>query len=86
MVVLGKAQIADTETTIPLLEADPQLRWEPSIAYIVDQARLEWKIALAWRAISRSAGCWARSTATDQIPGKSTGWTFTGWAATATGT
>ena len=45
MVRLGEAEIANAEATIPLVEADSRLGWEPSMEYMADRAHLEWKIA-----------------------------------------
>jgi len=45
MVRLGEAEIANAEATIPLVEADSRLGWEPSMEYMTDRAHLEWKIA-----------------------------------------
>jgi len=45
MVRLGEAEIANAQATIPLVEADSRLGWEPSMEYMADRAHLEWKIA-----------------------------------------
>lgn len=45
MVALAEAEIANAEATIPLVEADSRLGWEPSMEYMCDRAHLEWKIA-----------------------------------------
>jgi hypothetical protein len=42
---LGEAEIANAQATIPLVEADSRLGWEPSMEYMTDRAHLEWKIA-----------------------------------------
>jgi hypothetical protein len=41
---LLKSEIANTEKTIPLVEADSRLGWEPSMEYMTDRKHLEWKI------------------------------------------
>jgi len=41
---LGEAEIANAAETIPLVEADSRLGWEPSMEYMTDRAHLEWKI------------------------------------------
>ncbi len=41
---LLKEEIQNTEATIPLVEADSRLGWEPSMLYITDRWHLEWKI------------------------------------------
>ncbi len=45
MVTLAEAEIANAQATIPLVEADSRLGWEPSMEYMCDRAHLEWKIA-----------------------------------------
>lgn len=45
MVALAEAEIANAEATIPLVEADSRLGWEPSMEYMCDREHLEWKIA-----------------------------------------
>ena len=37
-------EIQNAEATIPLVEADSRLGWEPSMLYLGDKAHLEWKI------------------------------------------
>ncbi len=44
MEVLLKKELANTEATIPLVEADSRLGWEPSMLYMTDRWHLEWKI------------------------------------------
>jgi hypothetical protein len=41
---LLKSEIANAEKTIPLVEADSRLGWEPSMEYMTDRKHLEWKI------------------------------------------
>lgn len=38
------AEIENAEATIPLVEVDSRLGWEPSMEYMGDKARIEWKI------------------------------------------
>ncbi len=45
MVTLAEAEIANAEATIPLVDADSRLGWEPSMEYMTDRSHLEWKIA-----------------------------------------
>jgi hypothetical protein len=45
MVRLAEMEIANAQDTIPLVEADSRLGWEPSMEYMTDRAHLEWKIA-----------------------------------------
>ena len=44
MVEIGKAEIKNAEATIPLVEADSRLEWEPSMEYMTDVHHLNWKI------------------------------------------
>lgn len=44
MTALAQAEIANAEATIPIVEADSRLGWEPSMEYIGDAAHLRWKI------------------------------------------
>ena len=41
---LAKKEIDNAEATIPLVEMDSRLGWEPSMEYMTDKAHLEWKI------------------------------------------
>ena len=41
---LGEAEIRNAEATIPLVDADSRLGWEPSMEYMTDREHLEWKI------------------------------------------
>ena len=44
MIALAEAEIKNAEDTIPLVEADSRLGWEPSMEYIGDARHLRWKI------------------------------------------
>lgn len=44
MLAIGQAEMENAEQTIPLVEADSRLGWEPSMEYICDKAHLEWKL------------------------------------------
>lgn len=44
MEVLIKAEIKNAEETIPIVEVDSRLGWEPSMEYMTDRKRIEWKI------------------------------------------
>jgi len=46
MMVLINNEIANAKATIPLVEEDSRLGWEPSMEYMTDRSHLEWKIAL----------------------------------------
>ena len=42
---IAKKEIKNAQDTIPLVEADSRLGWEPSMEYMTDRSHLEWKIA-----------------------------------------
>lgn len=44
MIDLAEAEIQNAEQTIPIVEADSRLGWEPSMEYIGDAGHLRWKI------------------------------------------
>ncbi|MDD2403090.1 MAG: hypothetical protein PHI56_00930 [Victivallaceae bacterium] len=44
LVALAMAEIENAESTIPYVEIDSRLGWEPSMEYICDRWHLEWKI------------------------------------------
>ena len=44
MMDIARAEIRNAEETIPLVEADSRLGWEPSMEYIGDASHLRWKI------------------------------------------
>ena len=44
MIALAEAEIQNAEQTIPIVEADSRLGWEPSMEYIGDARHLRWKI------------------------------------------
>ncbi len=52
MVTLAEEEIANAQATIPLVEQDSRLGYEPTMEYMCDRAHLEWKIAVVQRVIS----------------------------------
>ena len=46
METLIKEEIKNAENTIPLVEVDSRLGWEPSMEYMTDREHIEWKIRL----------------------------------------
>jgi hypothetical protein len=44
LVAIAEREIANAEDTIPAVETDSRLGWEPSMEYITDREHLEWKI------------------------------------------
>ena len=61
MVRLGEAEIANAEQTIPLVEADSRLGWEPSMEYMTDREHLEWKIAQLRRVLEEDIPAYSQS-------------------------
>lgn len=51
MVQLAAAEVANAQATIPLVEQDSRLGYEPSMEYMCDRAHLEWKITIVRRVI-----------------------------------
>jgi hypothetical protein len=45
MTELAESEIDNVNATLPLVEFDSRLGWEPSMEYMTDPAHLEWKIA-----------------------------------------
>ncbi len=41
---IAETEIANAEDTIPVVESDSRLGWEPSMEYVTDRWHLEWKI------------------------------------------
>lgn len=44
MLTIAKAEIRNAKATLPLVEFDSRLGWEPSMEYMCDKAHIEWKI------------------------------------------
>ena len=44
MEAVVKAEIKNAEETIPVVEVDSRLGWEPSMEYVTDREHIEWKI------------------------------------------
>ena len=51
MVAIAEAEIENAKATIPLVEADSRLGWEPSMEYMTDKEHLLWKIEQMRRVI-----------------------------------
>ncbi len=54
------AEIANAEATIPLVEADSRLGWEPRMGYLADRWHLEWKIRQVRHVIDNDIGEYRR--------------------------
>ncbi len=46
LTLLAEDEIANAQVTIPLVEFDSRLGWEPSMEYLGDREHLEWKIGI----------------------------------------
>ena len=44
LIEIGEDEIKNAEATIPLVQADSRLGWEPSMEYMTDEYHLRWKI------------------------------------------
>ena len=49
---VGLAEIENARNTIPLVEYDSRLGYEPSMEYMCDREHIEWKLALTERAVN----------------------------------
>lgn len=52
MIAIAKSEIINAENTIPLVEADSRLGWEPTMDYMTDAEHLRWKIEQVGRVIT----------------------------------
>ena len=52
MAEVAKNEIENAKNTIPLVERDSRLGFEPSMEYMCDKAHLEWKIFHTEKAIN----------------------------------
>ncbi len=48
MYEIGLAEIENAKSTIPLVEFDSRLGWEPTMEYMCDSEHIEWKIATTY--------------------------------------
>ncbi len=52
MKAIAEGEIENAKATIPLVDFDSRLGWEPSMEYMCDREHLEWKIKLTQKAIA----------------------------------
>lgn len=52
LIKIAEEEVVNAEKTIPLVEADSRLGWEPSMDYTTDAEKLKWKIEQVRRVIS----------------------------------
>lgn len=60
---IGEAEICNAEATIPLVQKDSRLGWEPSMEYIGDERHLRWKIRQLRYVIDGELGFYRRMIA-----------------------
>jgi len=53
MIEIGRKEIENAQQTIPIVEADSRLGWEPSMEYIGDAAHIRWKIRQVTQVIEK---------------------------------
>ena len=51
MIQIGRDEIENARNTIPLVEADSRLGWEPSMEYMTDTDHIQWKIKQVTRVL-----------------------------------
>lgn len=61
LVELAESEIANAEATIPVVERDSRLGWEPSMEYICDRWHLEWKIRQMRKVIQEEIPAYRKS-------------------------
>lgn len=44
LIEIAEAELKNAENTLPIVEVDSRLGWEPSMEYVGDKASIEWKI------------------------------------------
>ncbi len=69
MEALARREIANVEATIPLVEGDSRLGWEPSMEYMTDAAHLRWKIAQVQSVLDSEFAQYRKSLALTDIDG-----------------
>ncbi len=63
LVKIAESEILNAKNTIPLVEADSRLGWEPAMGYTTDPEKIKWKIGQLERVISHEISVY-RSTLT----------------------
>lgn len=62
MSAIARAEIENAKNTIPLVQEDSRLGWEPSMEYMCDEAHLRWKIAQVTRVLEHDLAMYLNST------------------------
>jgi hypothetical protein len=63
MVELAEREIVNAQETIPLVERDSRLGFEPSMEYMTDRRHLEWKIAVVRRVVDHEIAQYRKALA-----------------------
>ncbi len=58
---IAAAEIENAKATIPIVERDSRLGWEPSMEYMCDKAHLEWKIRQVRHMVDNEISAYRRS-------------------------
>ena len=53
MLTICRSEVENAENTIPIVEFDSRLGFEPSMEYMTDKAHIEWKLNLIKDVIDR---------------------------------
>lgn len=61
MVKIAEEEIQNSENTIPIVEADSRLGWEPTMDYMTDTVHLQWKIEQVKRVITHEIPAYLES-------------------------
>ncbi len=61
LTVLAQAEIENAKATIPFVETDSRLGWEPSMEYVCDRWHLEWKIRQVKQVIEEEIPAYRRA-------------------------
>ncbi len=61
---IAEEELRNAAATIPLVEADSRLGWEPSMEYMTDRSHLEWKLAQVRQVLDETMPEYERSLGT----------------------
>jgi hypothetical protein len=61
LVEIAEEEVVNAENTIPLVEADSRLGWEPAMGYTTDAEKIRWKIGQVERVISHEIPVYRRT-------------------------
>ncbi len=61
LVKVARAEMVNARATIPLVQRDSRLGWEPIMTYMCDKARLEWKLRQVQRVLEDEIPCYRKT-------------------------